>query len=88
MKFNTRIRRLLPAVLTGLLVLPDYAAAYGGPGSIVSGIGALLAAVAAIGAAIFGFLWFPIKRLSKKLKGEESVGAAGAPELEESLSEK
>lgn len=60
--------------------------AYGGPGSIVSGVGALLAALAAIGAAIFGFLWFPVKRLMKKLRDEgEETPEAG--ELEESLAE-
>ena len=37
---------------------PDAALAYGGPGSVISGIGALLAAIAAVGAAIFGFFWF------------------------------
>jgi hypothetical protein len=55
------------AVLLGLVLLgcivPDAAYAYGGPGSVISGIGALLAAVAAIVASIFGFLWYPLKRL-------------------------
>lgn len=37
--------------------------AYGGPGSIVSGLGALLAVLAAVAAAVVGFFWFPIKRL-------------------------
>lgn len=53
---------------TALLFVPDAAYAYGGPGSIVSGIGALLAAVAAVAAAVVGFLWFPLKRVIQKLR--------------------
>lgn len=66
-------RMLLAALALGAtaLLVPDTAVAYGGPGSVISGIGALLAAVAAIGAAIFGFLWFPLKRLYQKLSGED-----------------
>lgn len=43
--------------------------AYGGPGSIVSGIGALLAVLAAVAAAVVGFFWFPIKRLIQGFLG-------------------
>ena len=59
------------AVAATALLVPDAALAYGGPGSVISGIGALLAAIAAIGAAIFGFFWFPMKRLYQKLNGDE-----------------
>lgn len=52
-----------------LLSVPRAAHAYGGPGSVVSGIGALLAAVAAVGAAVVGFFWFPLKRLIRNLRG-------------------
>lgn len=74
----------LAAVPVVLLLTPDAANAYGGPGSIVSGVGALLAAIAAIGAALFGFFWFPIKRLIRKLRDGERGGAAG-PEAGEEL---
>ena len=50
-----------------LFVSPDAALAYGGPGSVISGIGTLLAAIAAVLAALFGFIWFPLKRLYAKL---------------------
>ncbi|MFO7917074.1 MAG: hypothetical protein R6V13_03215 [Anaerolineae bacterium] len=54
------------------LFVPQTAHAYGGPGSVISGIGALLALVGVVIAAIFGFLWFPIKRLiSHMTKGEK-----------------
>ena len=51
--------------------VPDAALAYGGPGSVISGIGAFLAAVAAILATLFGFIWFPLKRLYKSWTEEE-----------------
>lgn len=51
-----------------LLFVPEAASAYVGPGGIVSGVGALLAAVAAIAASVFGFVWFPLKRLVKALR--------------------
>lgn len=68
--------RLLTAVTTGvvLILVPTKAVAYGGPGSVISGIGALLAAVAAVGAAIFGFFWFPVKRLYQKIRSKEGEG--------------
>lgn len=54
-----------------LLSLPGVTRAYGGPGSIISGIGAFLAVLATIFVSIIGFLWYPIKRLLKKLFGKE-----------------
>lgn len=51
--------------------MPETALAYGGPGSIISGIGALLAVVAALFASLFGFVWFPLKRLIRKMRGDE-----------------
>ena len=55
-----------------LIVFPEEASAYGGPGSIVSGVGAVLAAVAAFLATLFGFIWFPLKRLYKSWTEEET----------------
>lgn len=72
MKTTRRWVAGLAAALTITLLLPEAGLAYGGPGSVISGIGALLAAIAAIGAAIFGFFWFPLKRLYQKLRGEEN----------------
>lgn len=51
-----------------LLLFPVSVMAYLGPGAAVSSIGALLAAIAGIIVAIFGFLWYPIRRLIRKLK--------------------
>jgi preprotein translocase subunit SecG len=65
MKNLTRIIVLIAALTT--LCVPETAQAYGGPGSVISGIGAFLAAVAALLAALFGFIWFPLKRLYQKM---------------------
>jgi hypothetical protein len=44
------------------------ALAYIGPGAGISAVGALLALVAAIGLAIVGFVWYPIKRIRGRLQ--------------------
>ena len=66
---NTPFRSVLALLAIGVVlsVSPDAAYAYGGPGSVISGIGTLLAAAAAVLAALFGFVWFPLKRLYAKL---------------------
>ncbi|PSQ75209.1 MAG: hypothetical protein BRD39_00215 [Bacteroidetes bacterium QH_9_64_21] len=59
---NTPFRSVLALLAIGVVlsVSPDAAYAYGGPGSVISGIGTLLA-------ALFGFVWFPLKRLYARL---------------------
>lgn len=57
------------------------ALAYGGPGSVISGIGAFLAAVAALLATLFGFIWFPLKRLYKSMT-EEGNSSENAEEAQ------
>lgn len=52
------------AVTACLIALP--AAAYIGPGAGLSAIGSLIALIGAIIVAIFGFLWYPLKRLLRK----------------------
>ncbi len=70
---NQLLRIVFGLVAAGLLCVatPDAAHAYGGPGSIISGIGAFLAAVAALLAALFGFIWFPLKRLYQTMTQED-----------------
>lgn len=75
------IFRIASAVfIAGLLLSasPNSVLAYGGPGSVISGIGTLLAAVAAVFAALFGFIWFPLKRLYQKLTEDREEEAEGA----------
>lgn len=45
--------------------------AYIGPGTGLSAIGALLAVVAALAIALFGFVWFPLRRLLRRAKGKQ-----------------
>lgn len=68
---NTSTKVTLLLLTLTLVVLPNMAFAYGGPGSVISGIGAFLAAVAAVLAALFGFIWYPLKRLYKKMTTDE-----------------
>lgn len=77
--------RIIGLAVIGLLVLliPSPVAAYLGPGGVVSGIGALLALVAAVLASLFGFVWYPVKRLLRRLRGgpeREPVGAVSSSE--------
>ena len=69
------VRVVLALVTVALVVAagPEAVHAYGGPGSVISGIGAFLAAVAALLAALFGFIWFPLKRLYKSWTDEETT---------------
>jgi len=60
------VYRILLSGLVGVVVFPDMALAYIGPGAGLSAIGSLLALVGAIVLAIIGFLWYPLRRLFRK----------------------
>lgn len=66
-----RLLLALALLWAGIALSPETAHAYGGPGSVISGIGTFLALVAALLASVFGFLWFPLKRLYKKITADE-----------------
>lgn len=89
-------------LLLALIGQPQTALAYVGPGAGLSIIGSLLAFFAAIIVGIFGFLWFPIRRMLRKRRqaaaekaekesrtGQETDGspATGATNLERSESD-
>lgn len=65
------------------VVAPEAAHAYGGPGSVISGIGAFLALLGALLASLLGFIWFPLKRLYKKMSGENEPENAPAESVEQ-----
>jgi hypothetical protein len=59
-------RRPLQFALLFLLLVccfPSPAAAYVGPGTGMSAVGVFLAVVMGIVVALFGFVWYPLKRL-------------------------
>lgn len=53
-----------------LAIYPAAIHAYIGPGAGISAIGALVAVVATVALALFGFVWYPIKRLMRKRRQE------------------
>lgn len=60
-------------LLVSMVLLPNVAFAYVGPGAGLSAIGTLLAVVGAVLLAIVGFVWYPVKRL---LKGRSKAKTA------------
>lgn len=48
---------------------PGAAEAYMGPGSGLAAIGALLSLIGAAFMALVGFIWFPIRRLMRRMGG-------------------
>jgi len=65
----------LPLVCVISVALPQSAIAYIGPGAGISVIGAALALIAAIIFAIAGFLWYPLRKWSRRRrKGELAKG--------------
>lgn len=55
-----------------LLILPQAAFAYVGPGAGITAIGAVLALIGGLILAVFGFVWYPIKRLFRA-KGKSTA---------------
>ena len=61
-------RQLLPLVVAALLLtIPAPASAYIGPGSGLSAIGAAFALIATVVVALAGFVWYPLKRLWRRV---------------------
>ncbi len=63
LKFVSVILVALAATLA-----PSLALAYVGPGAGLSAVGSLLSLLAAIGLAILGFIWYPIRRLLRRFQ--------------------
>lgn len=61
------LKYLVTAILmTGLMASP--AAAYIGPGAGLGAIGTVFAVIGAILLMIVGFIWYPVKRLLKRIR--------------------
>lgn len=63
------------AIALLLLIIPDPAWAYIGPGSGLSAIGAAFALVASVAVALVGFVWYPLKRVWRKLTASRRAPA-------------
>jgi hypothetical protein len=59
-------------ILLLTILIPQPIMAYVGPGTGITAIGAFFAIVASIIAALFGFIWYPIKRLLRNRKLSKS----------------
>lgn len=55
----------------------DPARAYLGPGSGLAGLGSLLALLGVVGFAVLGFVWYPLKRLVRRLRRSRSENDEG-----------
>lgn len=67
------------AIVTGIAACLSAAAlapAYIGPGAGLGAVGSLLALVGAAALMVIGFVWYPVKRLLEKRRGNESERAA------------
>ena len=61
-------------VLMLVIFVQQPAMAYVGPGTGIAALGALLAIIVGVVAALFGFLWYPMKRMMKKRKETANKG--------------
>jgi hypothetical protein len=62
------------AFVVGML-LPAEASAYVGPGAGLSALGTVIAFLGALVMALIGFVWYPMKRLLRRLRGGRSAQA-------------
>jgi len=67
-----RAARTSVAIAIAIFAVSFPVAAYVGPGAGLSALGSLFALLAAVVVAIFGFLWYPIKRLLGKRRATEA----------------
>ena len=64
---------ILTTVTILLLLLTEPSYAYLGPGVGGGMIAATIGVIVAILAAIFGLIWFPVKRLLKKIRNKKEI---------------
>ena len=58
-----------------LILFPFAAQAYTGPGLGTGVIGVVLGILASIGLALIAFIWYPLKRLFKRLANKKETSA-------------
>jgi len=67
------MKRYLAFAFLGFLAATTPAAAYIGPGAGLGAIGTVFAVIGAILLMLVGFIWYPAKRLIKKLRKQPEV---------------
>ncbi|WP_374575706.1 hypothetical protein [Phenylobacterium sp.] len=67
--FNRFVGVALVGAWLAATMVPGAAEAYMGPGSGLAAIGALLSLIGAGFMAVVGFVWFPIRRLIRRMSG-------------------
>ena len=64
----------LALLILALLIVPQIANAYVGPGLGAGTIGVILGIIGSICIAIFAIVWYPLKRLLKKNRQKKQEG--------------
>lgn len=64
------------AMAAVLALVPQSAEAYIGPGAGLSAIGTVVALLGALALMVVGFVWYPVKRLRRKLRAAKDGGEA------------
>ena len=75
----SRVIAMALTVVVLFITVPNVAEAYMGPGAGLSAIGTIIALIGAILLAAVGFIWYPLKRIRRKLaekrdKNEQTHG--------------
>ena len=81
-----RLRYLHLVLLLGAVLAASSSAAYAyvGPGAGLSAIGSVVSVAAAMLLAVAGFVWYPLKRLFKRVPRGGANSIAGNPSVAES----
>ena len=73
------MNRVLASLAFSLVALTaSHALAYVGPGAGISAFGALLGLLAAVALVLVGFVWYPVKRLRRRLRAKAAQPAETA----------
>ena len=64
----------LALLMISILIVPQFANAYVGPGLGAGTIGVILGIIGSICIAIFAIVWYPLKRLLKKNRQKKQEG--------------
>lgn len=74
------VRFISLAAAGAALLGADAAYAYIGPGAGLTAIGTVLALIGGVLLGIVGFVWYPIKRLIRKIRGPKAAQKSSAAE--------